>query len=206
MKKIIENPLVPFCLTIIFAFLFFVTLSRVSSMSVSASPAEIITDNSGDIGSEAVWREYEVKRGDSLAAIAGRYFVFPSQIREWNSFTGNTLKPGQILVIKKIEWPSFTCKASWYGPGFHGKTMANGETYDMYRLSVANRDLPLGIKVRVTSLINNESIVVPVLDRGPYTVKNGVYDRDIDLSYAAAKILGAIGPGVIPVKVEPLNL
>ncbi|HCX27743.1 MAG TPA: hypothetical protein DHI91_01215 [Candidatus Portnoybacteria bacterium] len=87
--------------------------------------------------------------------------------------------------------------ASWYGPGFQGKKMANGKRYDMYCVSAAHRDLPLGTKIRVTNLENYKKIVVVIFDRGPY-----VRGRIIDLSFKAAKKLGALKAGVVPVKIE----
>jgi len=57
--------------------------------------------------------------------------------------------------------------ASWYGPGFNGRKMANGQIYDMNDISVAHRTLPFGTKLRITNLMNGKSIIAPVLDRGP---------------------------------------
>ena len=37
-----------------------------------------------------------------------------------------------------------TMLASWYGPGFHGRTTANGERYDMHGLTAAHKTLPFG--------------------------------------------------------------
>src|SRR5918995_7022236 len=70
--------------------------------------------------------------------------------------------------------------ASWYGPGFHGRTTANGERYNMYELTAAHRSLPFGTKVRVTNRMNGKSVVVRINDRGPY---GG--GRVIDLSRGA---------------------
>jgi len=74
--------------------------------------------------------------------------------------------------------------ASWYGKQFHGKATASGEDFDMFELTAAHRQLPLGTYVKVTNLRNGKSIVVRVNDRGPY-----VGDRVIDLSYSAARML-----------------
>jgi rare lipoprotein A len=90
--------------------------------------------------------------------------------------------------------------ASWYGPGFHGRRTANGEVYDQYELTAAHQTLPLGTRVMVTSLANGRSVEVRVNDRGPF-----VGGRVIDLSYAAARVLGMIGPGTMPVRVEVLD-
>src|SRR3954471_24541332 len=80
--------------------------------------------------------------------------------------------------------------ASWYGPGFHGKRTANGEVYDQYELTAAHQTLPLGPRVMVTSLSNGRAVEVRINDRGPF-----VGGRVIDLSYAAASVIGMLGPG-----------
>jgi peptidoglycan lytic transglycosylase len=74
--------------------------------------------------------------------------------------------------------------ASWYGKQFHGKATASGEDFDMFELTAAHRNLPLGTYLKVTNLRNGKSIVVRVNDRGPY-----VGDRVIDLSYSASRML-----------------
>lgn len=89
--------------------------------------------------------------------------------------------------------------ASWYGPGFHGKRTANGEIYDQEDLTAAHKTLPLGTMVAVTNLNNDRSIDLRVNDRGPY-----VDGRIIDLSKGAARELGVLGPGTVPVQVEVL--
>jgi len=62
------------------------------------------------------------------------------------------------------------------------------------------------MKVRITNLDNGKRITTKVLDRGPYEKDNaGNYTREVDLSKGAARILGAIGPGVIRVLIEPLG-
>ncbi len=87
--------------------------------------------------------------------------------------------------------------ASWYGPEFHGQPTSSREIFNMHDLTAAHLTLPFGTHVMVTNLNNNKSVVVRINDRGPF-----VSGRIIDLSYAAAKLLGAIGPGVIPVRLE----
>jgi rare lipoprotein A len=89
--------------------------------------------------------------------------------------------------------------ASWYGPGFHGNRTSSGEIYDQYDMTAAHQTLPLGTRVAVTNLLNGREVEVRVNDRGPF-----VKGRSIDLSYAAARSLGAIGPGTIPVRIEVL--
>jgi rare lipoprotein A len=58
----------------------------------------------------------------------------------------------------------------------------------------------MGTYVRVINLGNNKHIVLRINDRGPF-----VKGRIIDLSYAAAKEIGLIGPGVAKVKVTALG-
>jgi rare lipoprotein A len=90
--------------------------------------------------------------------------------------------------------------ASWYGSDFHGKQTSSGEVYDMYQLTCAHNTLPLGTMVMVTNLENGSSVEVKVNDRGPF-----VKERIIDLSYAAARILGICEKGTAMVKVEVIG-
>ncbi len=90
--------------------------------------------------------------------------------------------------------------ASWYGPDFHLRRTSSGETYDMYQMTAAHRVLPLPTHVRVTNMNNGRQCIVKVNDRGPFKD-----DRVIDLSYAAARILGIVGPGTAPVEVRAID-
>ena len=83
--------------------------------------------------------------------------------------------------------------ASWYGPGFHGRTTANGQRYDMHGNSAAHKTLSFGTKLRVCY---QGCVDVLVNDRGPY-----IGARELDLSYGAAQTIGLIGPGVANVEV-----
>ncbi len=87
--------------------------------------------------------------------------------------------------------------ASWYGKDFHGRKTANGEVYDMYKLTAAHKTLPLGVYARVTNLENGKEIKVKVNDRGPF-----IRGRFLDLSYGAAKELGMVEAGVGRVELE----
>jgi rare lipoprotein A len=90
--------------------------------------------------------------------------------------------------------------ASWYGKEQHGHLTANGERFDMHALTAAHRSLPMQTRVRVTNRSNGASVVVRINDRGPYSKK-----RIIDVSYAAARVLGMIERGVVPVLLEVLR-
>jgi rare lipoprotein A len=85
--------------------------------------------------------------------------------------------------------------ASWYGPKFNGRTTASGERYDMNAYTAAHPSLPFGTKIGVRNTRTGREVVVKVNDRGPYS-KN----RIIDLSYAAAKEVGVVGPGTASVE------
>jgi rare lipoprotein A len=80
--------------------------------------------------------------------------------------------------------------ASWYGPGFHGNKTANGERYDMHKLTAAHRTLPLGSIAIVRSSSTGKEVTVRINDRGPFTK-----GRVLDLSYAGARTLGMVGNG-----------
>ena len=86
-----------------------------------------------------------------------------------------------------------TMLASWYGPGFHGRTTANGEIYDMHGITAAHKTLPFGTKLRVCY---QGCVDLRINDRGPY-----IGARELDLSYGAAQAIGLTHPGVANVEV-----
>jgi rare lipoprotein A len=88
--------------------------------------------------------------------------------------------------------------ASWYGNYFQGHPTASGESYNMYDFTCAHRSLPLGSLLRVTNLRNHKTVVVRVNDRGPVPD-----DRIVDLSYAAANLLGLHGVAKVGIEVLP---
>lgn len=90
--------------------------------------------------------------------------------------------------------------ASWYGPKYQGRKTANGETFDMNKVSAAHKKLPLGSVVKVTNLKNGKTLIVRINDRGPY-----IRGRIIDLSRAAAEKLDMMKDGVVKVRVELIN-
>jgi rare lipoprotein A len=117
--------------------------------------------------------------------------------------TGLLLASGCSLVTRPTPPPPFPERgqsesgiASWYGPGFHGRTTANGETYDMEAMTAAHRTLAFNTVVRVDNLDNGRSIQVRINDRGPF-----VDGRIIDLSRRAARELDMLGAGIAQVRV-----
>ncbi|HEU4732269.1 MAG TPA: septal ring lytic transglycosylase RlpA family protein [Kofleriaceae bacterium] len=87
--------------------------------------------------------------------------------------------------------------ATYYGSEAQGGPTASGERFDKRQLTAAHRTLPFGTRVRVTNTRNGRSVEVRINDRGPYG-----RGRIIDVSEAAARRLGMIDAGVVPVIVE----
>jgi|TARA_R110000824_G_scaffold155226_1_gene327484 rare lipoprotein A len=113
-------------------------------------------------------------------------------------------KPYQIAGVwyypKEDENYDHTGIGSWYGPQFHGKKTANGETFDQEQITAAHPTLPLPVLARVTNLENGRSIVVRINDRGPF-----VAGREIDLSRKAAELLDYERKGTARVRVQYLG-
>ena len=130
----------------------------------------------------------QLSRGDTISTGDGRYKVgSPYQIK------GVWYYPAEDFEYSE------TGIASWYGPGFHGKDTANGETYDQNDLTAAHRTLPMPSAVRVTNLENGRSIVLRINDRGPFA-----RGRIIDVSRRGAQLLGFEKNGVAKVRVDIL--
>jgi rare lipoprotein A len=110
--------------------------------------------------------------------------------------------PGRATAATRRATPRGvqTGEASWYGKFHDGQKTASGEVYHMDRLTAAHPNLPLGTRVRVTNLNNGRSVEVRVNDRGPR-----IRGRIIDLSYGAAKRLGAIAAGTVPVELRVVS-
>jgi len=92
--------------------------------------------------------------------------------------------------------------ASWYGAQFAGRRTSNGERFDPDALTAAHRSLPFGSMVEVTNLVNGRMVVVRVNDRGPFGHSD---DRIIDVSRAAARLLGLVGAGTAQVEIRVLS-
>ncbi|MBV9386870.1 MAG: septal ring lytic transglycosylase RlpA family protein [Chroococcidiopsidaceae cyanobacterium CP_BM_ER_R8_30] len=108
-------------------------------------------------------------------------------------------KPPKQIALGPIRF-SLSGWASWYGPEFQGNLSASGEVFNQNALTAAHRTLPFGTEVRVTNMNNGRSVVVRINDRGPY-----IQGRIIDLSTAAARVLGLMETGVAPVRLDVLR-
>lgn len=148
----------------------------------------------------------------SLIGLAGCTFGVPigqDSTSQPSTITGKSKygNPDSYVVMGKRYYvldssTGFTQRglASWYGADFHGKRTSSGEVYNMHDMTAAHKTLPLPVYVRVKNLDNGKSAVVLVNDRGPFVDK-----RIIDLSFAAAKKLGVVGPGTANVEISALD-
>jgi rare lipoprotein A len=107
------------------------------------------------------------------------------------------------VAVPRVPPPVGTTErglASWYGHPYHGRPAADGEIYDMETLVAAHRTLPFQTRVRVRNISNDRTVDVRIIDRGPF-----IQGRVIDLSHAAAKEIGLIGPGVGQVEITVIG-
>jgi rare lipoprotein A len=133
--------------------------------------------------------ERVIPLGQPVPKGGGRYAV-----GEAYQINGVWYKPSEEARYDRIG------TASWYGELFHGRRTANGEIYDMDRLSAASPTLPMPVYARVTNLGNGRSIIVRVNDRGPYRS-----NRIMDLSRRSAELLGYREKGTAQVRVQYLG-
>lgn len=138
--------------------------------------------------SEARLAMHATKLGNDASQLPGTYKV------------GNPYQINGVWYYPQEDYAyDETGIASWYGPGFHAKTTANGETFDQNDVTAAHRTLPMPSLVRVTNLDNGRVLVVRVNDRGPYA-----QGRIIDLSRRSAQLLGIENKGTAHVRVQIL--
>ncbi|HOE92035.1 MAG TPA: septal ring lytic transglycosylase RlpA family protein [Candidatus Cloacimonadota bacterium] len=105
--------------------------------------------------------------------------------------TSQKQKPSTL----KTGWQEMT--VSFYGDDFHGNITANGEVFDMNKMTAAHKTLDFGTTLIVWDEETDKKITVRINDRGPF-----IAGRDLDLSKGAARELGIIGAGVKKVKVK----
>jgi rare lipoprotein A (peptidoglycan hydrolase) len=93
-------------------------------------------------------------------------------------------QPPQDDSSQQARTATYTrAKATWYGPGLYGNRLACGGRLGRRTLGVAHKSLPCGTKVALK--YHGRTVVVPVIDRGPYA--RGV---SYDLTEATARRLG----------------
>jgi rare lipoprotein A len=114
--------------------------------------------------------------------------------------TGCGGKKRVSLPIAALPGSAETGIASWYGHPYHGRQAANGEIFDMEKMTAAHRTLPFGTWVQVRNLTNDKTVDVRITDRGPF-----VGGRIIDLSRAGAEVIAMIGPGTATVRITVID-
>jgi rare lipoprotein A len=136
------------------------------------------------------WMEYTIKKGDTIWDLAvNRYHVSVDDIiRDNNILDPRKIQPGNKIRIR-VSLPQAdnspqVVNASWYGAEYHGKTMANGDFFNMYAPTIAHKTLPLGTRVELENKETGVKIQAVVTDRGPF-----IAGRDVDLSYSLARAL-----------------
>jgi rare lipoprotein A len=105
--------------------------------------------------------------------------------------------PQEIATKVRLN---FKGMASYYGYDGSGNRTASGQRFNPEGMTAAHRSLPFNTKVRVTNINNGRSVVLRINDRGPY-----IRGRIIDVSTGAARLLGMMGSGVAPVRIEVLG-
>ena len=106
-----------------------------------------------------------------------------------------------VVDLQAQVGEKFYGKASYYADKFHGRSTSSGETYDRAEYTAAHRNLPFNTIVEVINTSNNRTAVVKINDRGPF-----IYNRMIDLSFAAAKDLDFLELGETDVEMKILSM
>ncbi len=146
-----------------------------ASPSVAAAPSPTpVADRTGGSGRPAA----------NLASLLGAN-VAPAKV---SNAAGRSPQPAAV----RPAGPTFTGRASWYGPGFHGRRTASGERFNSQSLTAAHRTLAFGTRLRVCR--GTRCVLVRVNDRGPYSG-----GRVLDLSSEAARRIGLVSSGVLVV-------
>lgn len=129
-------------------------------------------------------------------ALSGSLFIADVTVAEAKKAAA-PLKPLTFSASQPFEAEGV---ASWFGARHHGKTTASGESFDMFAMTAAHKQLPFGTVLEVTNTTNGKQLLVRVNDRGPFSKK-----RIIDLSYGAAHKLGMSAAGTAPVEVKTVG-
>lgn len=131
--------------------------------------------------------------GKSIVLI-GRLTLVATALAMSACATKKPAKPMTVIMPKPTKWKTYQSGiASWY----HDRRTASGEKFIASDFSAAHKKLPFGTLVRITTVRTGKSCVVRINDRGPY-----VKGRIIDVSPAAAKMLGLNTSGIAKVNIE----
>jgi rare lipoprotein A len=107
----------------------------------------------------------------------------------------DTLKPKVVLKLKVFKTKAH---ASYYANKFNGRKTSSGIRFDNNKYTAAHRKLPFGTKLKITNEENGKSVIVEVIDRGPFS-----RGREIDLTKRAfMEIASNKNSGSLNVKIE----
>lgn len=138
---------------------------------------------------------------DPLCPLCYRVVRSAPQARNLERATRSPNSPSPTPASPKSN-DGFVVKASWYGPGFHGRPRADTKLFDQNDPTiVAHRTLPFGTRLRATNLDNGKTIEVVVRDRGPY-----VDGRQLDFSRAGARALDFERKGTALIAVQIVSI
>jgi rare lipoprotein A len=158
-----------------------------------------LADTTNDPANDALQATNRLRRLIGQASPLNKIANLPEPPRSLPMPSIPVPKLPSALPIKQIS-ATFKGIASWYGYDGSGPRTATGERFNPEGLTAAHRSLPFGTRVRVTNVRNGRSVVVRINDRGPF-----IRGRIIDLSAGAARILGMMGSGLAPVRIEVLG-
>lgn len=187
----------------IFMFIFFIlivgvfTASDNNQVKVVEKSVPTITEDSD----EEYETDSEIETNEDVIIIRDDVSAMARKLKSYNINKVSDKKITKTTAKNSSEGNYSSVIASFYGEYFHGKTTANGETYDMNALTAAHKTLPLGTIAKVTNLDNNKSVIVRINDRGPY-----IEGREIDLSKGSFSKIGNIEEGLINVAIEIIEL
>jgi rare lipoprotein A len=123
----------------------------------------------------------QVRSNGTFSAVWATNHIGRFAIRAVTGSTGTaSASTADPTVTVTVYRPSL---ATLYGPGFYGHKTACGITLRRTTIGVANRTLPCGTPVAI--YYDGETLIVPVIDRGPYA-----HHADWDLTMATGKALG----------------
>jgi len=124
--------------------------------------------------------------------------------QNWLERAETATKPSSPVRVSRKPAPAakpvkvIHTKATWYGPGFHGRRTASGERFNQHAMTLASRHLPFGTRVRVVNTRTGKAAEARVNDRGPF--RRGY---TADLSQAVARKIGLGGSGPVRLEILP---
>lgn len=103
-------------------------------------------------------------------------------------------------VVGKLKVYKKSVHASYYANKFNGQRTASGLRFNNNDYTAAHKKFPFGTRLRITNEANGKSVIVEVVDRGPF-----VRSREIDLTRKAfMEIAQNKGAGSMIVTIEEI--